>query len=948
VRGLRSSTGSFSLNVLNNDYDIVCLTETWLSQNFNNSELFDSNYNVFRRDRDRPGSSVGGGVLVATKCRLSAQRRDWRSSPASEEIWITVEISKGKFIHIVCAYFPHNFLHSSLLSSFFDFTAELIFKYPNDVFILTGDFNISYANWLPRAGSDCIDNELLINHNNDSLAMLLADFISFTNVKQFNNIHNHNNRILDLILSNSPCILKCCDYPLTRVDLNHPALVFDLPISSSMSFINPSLSNFNFNFHLCNFSSLNEAISSHDWSCLNDMNTEDSISYFYSILYSLFENLIPKKRPFTKKFPSWYSRELIRLCRKKKKIHSKWKLYGLSSDYDKFSVLRLKHKSLLKNCYSDYIKNVELNIKINPKSFWNYVQSKSPSNQIPDTMYLDSVSSSDGFSISNLFNNYFSSVFESNTKKNSSDYSPYSFRPLDSSVISSIEIDYVLVSKLFKEVNVVSGPGSDGVHPLILSRCHNTLAVPLTTIFHKSLNEGCFPKIWKNSYVSPIFKSGKKNNIKNYRPISKPPIFGKILEKIVAQQLTASFASQLLTLANHGFVRGRSINTNLISYTDFIHSAIDAGYQVDAIYTDFSKAFDKLDHNLLISKLSQLGIFGNLLIWLKSFVQDRRQAVVIKGFTSDFCDISSGVPQGTHLGPLLFILYLFDIDVVFKSSNHLLYADDTKFFKLIKQESDCIDLQSDIDRFSKYCTKNNLTLNIDKCHSITFHRNINPILFSYKFNSICVSRVFEVRDLGIILDYKLDFIKHIDSITSRAFRRLGFILRISIPFKNHCSLLILYFSLVRSIIEFGTVVWSPQYKIHITRIERIQKKLCKHLCYRFGIPSSNYDFFLQRFNIPSLASRRIYLDILFLYKILNNYIDSLSLLPNIGFKVPRLESRSHVTFHIDFSRTNYMSHSFFKRSMSFYNNSLCHLDIFNSSLSQFKKDVAVVLYFTEL
>ncbi|CAG9795435.1 unnamed protein product [Diatraea saccharalis] len=275
---------------------------------------------------------------------------------------------------------------------------------------------------------------------------------------------------------------------------------------------------------------------------------------------------------------------------------------------------------------------------------------------------------------------------------------------------------------------------------------------------------------------------------------------GKLLEKIVSDQLSYFIRHRLSTM-QHGFVNSRSVDTNMITFTEFVLQAMDQGKQVDAVYSDFSKAFDKISHNLLLQKLWTLGVHGNLLRWLESYIRNRSQAVCVKGYCSAFLSIPSGVPQGSHLGP---------------------YADDTKLYKVIQRG-----LQSDLDSLTKYCRDNKLFLNADKCRIISFSRKLSTITYPYKINNMELVRVDSIRDLGIIVDSKLSFKAHYDQIVKRAFRTLGFIIRISKPFNNPHTLKILFFSFVRSILEFGSVIWNPFYKQDIARLEKVQFKFMK-------------------------------------------------------------------------------------------------------------------------
>lgn len=375
----------------------------------------------------------------------------------------------------------------------------------------------------------------------------------------------------------------------------------------------------------------------------------------------------------------------------------------------------------------------------------------------------------------------------------------------------------------------------------------------------------------------------------------------------------------------------RSTETNLCEFTQLVSDSMDQGFQMDVVYTDYSKAFDKISHSLLIRKLSEYGIHGDLLRWLESYLRSRSQAVTIKGYCSSFVPISSGVPQGSHLGPLLFLIFINDVFMNFIHSKCLIYADDTKIFMKISSVSDCLLLQSDLSRLVDYCVDNSLFLNTKKCHVISFCRKPKPIIFDYKFNDSIISRVSVIRDLGVYLDSKLTFNAHYESITSRAYRMLGFILRVGRVFEHPSTLLLLYNSFVRSVLEYSSSVWNPQYIVHIDNIEWIQNKFLKHCRYRF--PSDSIDYIL------SLEDRRRVKDQILLFKILSNVIESPFLLQNIFFHCPRPSSRKKKTFWTPASNTNYRKNMFLSRACDQFNDAFSDIDIFNTSLYKFRKDV---------
>ena len=240
-------------------------------------------------------------------------------------------------------------------------------------------------------------------------------------------------------------------------------------------------------------------------------------------------------------------------------------------------------------------------------------------------------------------------------------------------------------------------PGPDNFSPFILKQLKNQLVLPLTIVFNKSLKEGSVPGSWKEANITPIFKKGSKYNPGNYRPISLTSVPVKILETIIKRAVVDHLeTNNLIYDTQHGFRRGKSCLTNLFEYMEYVTKEVDNKNAVDVIYLDFSKAFDKVPHKRLLAKIQGIGIGSNLLKWVESWLTDRKQRVVLNGSSSSWENITSGVPQGSVLGPLLFLIYVNDMDVDIKSEISK-FADDTKVFSKATSSTQCSQLQATLD-----------------------------------------------------------------------------------------------------------------------------------------------------------------------------------------------------------------------------------------------------------
>lgn len=294
------------------------------------------------------------------------------------------------------------------------------------------------------------------------------------------------------------------------------------------------------------------------------------------------------------------------------------------------------------------------------------------------------------------------------------------------------------------------------------------------------------------------------------------------------------------------------------------------------------------------------------------------------------------MPQGSHLGPLLFLIYINDIGSCFLHSKFLLYADDCKIFSSIRTNADCIKLQSDLYRFNNYCYNNKLFLNYDKCSKISFSRKRYNIDFSYSLGGESIKCVSSIKDLGVILDSKLLFSCHIEYVFLKAMKQLGFILRTTHVFSNLACIKSVYMAYVNSILSFCSVVWNPMYHIYIDRLESVQRRFIRCLARKFHLPYCDYSVGCSVFGLAPLYRRRFVRDMCFLYKLVNGHIDAPELLALIDFNVPRYLTRDSLLFRIPPSASNAYTNSPILRIMDTYNKVCQSTDMFSCSFIRFK------------
>ena len=375
---------------------------------------------------------------------------------------------------------------------------------------------------------------------------------------------------------------------------------------------------------------------------------------------------------------------------------------------------------------------------------------------------------------------------------------------------------------------------------------------------------GVFPDDWKQAHVVPIYKKGAKDNFGNYRPVSLCSTISKVLERIVSRQLQLHLKMHgLIAEGQHGFCPGRSCVTQLATMFHNWTSILDSRSppRVDAVFLDWSKAFDKVSHSILLNKLHDYGVCGQMLNWFTSYLYGRKQRVQYGGQYSEWFIVKSGVPQGSILGPMLFNIHVLDLPHRVSSSLPQ-YADDTVLYRPILSSEDEKALQRDLDAIWNWSSLNKLPLNATKCVVMHITRSRNPVSINYNMNGTRLDTVTTHKHLGVTLSSDLDWGPHIDEVTSKAQRLLGFIRR-TIGSNDHDTLKKLYIALIRPILEYCAPVWAPYKGIHKQKLEGVQKRFTR---YCFPGPWHSrppYTNRLQSLDIPTVNSRFDYLRIMF-------------------------------------------------------------------------------------
>lgn len=892
-------------------------------------------YQLFRCDRFDESKKTGGGVLIAVSTKYPAEQIILSFKNDIEFVAVKIRF-KNISLFISCSYIPPSSesevytKHAAAINSCFHNAKS------SDVLAVFGDFNLPSISW-----NKCSDSNKMV----PVLKGCVNEFIESlfdSGLSQINNLFNSCGKLLDLIFVNQPSDISLqSSHPVTYPeDHYHPTVQLKILLPSTVPKSNINSKTFCFN--KTDYQKLNALLSSIQWNdILSSNNFNDMVTCFYNTLNACMSQSIPLIFNRTDIGPPWNNTSLAKSKNKKNKMFKKYKKTGSSVAFCNYLIARSEYNIVNKNSYKNYLIRMKSQLKSNPKSFYKFVNSKRRSCGFPNSLKFGSYVADDDTSICNIFADFFASTYSIKTYDESIPY------PVVISESSPVNVPFFNISTVLANLKLLKNsfnPGPDGIPSNILKHCADSLSYPLTIIFNESLRKGYIPALWKESYIMPLFKSGSKLDVTNYRGIAKLSAIPKLLEKMITDTLKHEVSS-LLSPCQHGFRKSRSTITNILELTTIVNEGIRNRKQTDVIYTDFSKAFDKVNHKLLLIKLNYMGFSNSLLLWLSCYLERRIQRVKFRDAVSRDIEVFSGVPQGSHLGPVLFTLFINDLPSVIQHSNILMYADDVKIFRYIMHDDDEVVLQSDLDSFSHWCNINLMELNIKKCKHMSFYR-LNQFHSTYSLNGVELESVKSFLDLGILLDQSLTFRPHISMSVNKAYGVLGFMKRWSKEFTDPNVTKQLYISLVRPILEYGSVIWDPCYLIYINFLESVQKQFLlfclRGLGWNFeSLPS--YESRLERIKLPSLKSRRTMLNVSFLLSIIRGDIHSQFLLSKIYLNTPSRCTRSGFKLlHINYYRSNYMNNDPFRRLCVQFNN-LYHLIDLSENKTTLKRNLILYL-----
>lgn len=901
VDSLYNKLGELKTLLKDKNYDIVALTEI-----FPKSQVIDYNdsiWNIPGYTLYHPSQKIftARGCVIYTKETIQAFEIDSFDFEYIEHIQIGIHTLESNIL-ISCIYRSPNATNEKCIDELSGLLSMTHFKSIKfDCRLYMGDFNCKEINWqnmTTSVGTDHISTKFLES---------VMDTYLFQHVHQPTRYRGDNHpSLLDLIFTNEDGMINMVDHCAPLGNSDHEVLEFKV--------VYRNVNNVHNDEKMCYFKGDYDAINSRlnnvEW---EDLLSEGSIDDYWDrfadeLSMSCAEN-IPVRKPKHKNYDTpWMNEDTLSAVQNKRKMWKKYKYCKNEINKQRYEQAKTYSNMKVREAQEKYEKDIVTKVKDDPKVFWRYVQSKTKVKEniqcIIDEngeLYTDNENKAE------LLNKFFHSVFTHEQDVNN--LPPFNQRT--NSKLEDVSFTEELVKKHLSKVKETKSQGSDSIHPKLIKETVETITKPVTKIFTKSMECHQLPSQWKLANITPIHKKGSRQEVSNYRPISLTSIICKTMERIVRDKIMAYMeVNNFFSKHQHGFRKGRSCTTQLIEVIENWTESIDNQNSIDAIYLDFQKAFDTVPHQRLISKLKGYGISGNLIKWLENFLQNRKQRVVLNGSHSTWTPVTSGIPQGSVLGPILFTIYINDLpDVV--DNMVKLFADDTKLYANVNSEDDRDSLQNDMDKLIEWSDIWLLKFNKSKCKHIHIGQETG---MKYNMAEENITTSDCEKDLGVLIDNKLNFQDHINTQVKKANQKLGIINR-TFSHLDKDMFLTLYKSLVRPHLEYCSTVWSVINKKEAIKIENVQRRATRLLK---NIQHRSYGERLVSLGLPTLQYRRLRADLVETYKIINklDQVDSADTIFPIRDTVTRGHKFKIFKKH---NRTNIRKQSFTQRVVDHWN-----------------------------
>ena len=802
------------LNSLNTPPDILTFTETWLSDNNKHLYKFKGyhSYHIIRKSRRQ------GGVSIFVSDLLYSQ--DFKElTIINENIeMLTVKIVTNSFSFLICTVYRPNPKHIAV-DEFTHILNELLGDISTrNKMVLIGDFNIN----LLEHTSHIPTNNFLTNIQTLSFTPLIARPTRFPDSSDLG----------------EPSLL---DHIYINFNLSITSGIIHFPITDHLPiFVNISIPSECQKLHKREFRIITDEYKQLFKCKLNSISWQDFLSSrdinincdaFITKLQELYHESFPLKTKYISEkrlLNPWISQAVLNSIKFKNKLYKDYKIGAVTESY--YKRYRNSLNKVIKSAKNSHYMNIFTNFKITTKKLWdtiNHLKCHNNKNNI-NYISIDNKTLTNPNEINEAFNKYYVNIAPKLDQKiPPSNIDPVSF--LKGNFPSSMSVLPIAPQDVVNIINQLKNKSNKNEIPTTLIKDNkHQLAIPISILFNQSITQGKFPQCFKHAKVIPIYKKGPKHEISNYRPISLLNTFSKIFEKLMKCKLNNFLHSKsVITSDQFGFRQGVNTFTALSTFSEKIYEALDQKKSFLSIFIDFQKAFDTVRHDILLQKLHYYGIRGVIHDWFTDYLSNRTQSTNILDHYSTPRKICYGIPQGSVLGPILFLIYINDLPHVFKNFQTILFADDSTLYLSGNDPTALIyEANAELDNFYKWCVSNRLTVNENKTYFMLFTNKPKTTLPPLFYNFSIVKNTSQHTLLGITFDDSLTFKPHITNISLKLSRIVSLLYKIKDLMPLHV-LKIIYNAHILPILSYCMPIWCNTYPTHLLPLFRLQKKIIR-------------------------------------------------------------------------------------------------------------------------